>query len=84
MQSCGGECGNLVYLLHETAQALCTPPAAGLLPLRGARVQAADGDLAAEPRSTSGLCCVDFSRKVQMGWECPEKTLHNTKDTEKR
>lgn len=34
MQSCGGECGNLGYLLHETAQALCAllpacPPSGG-------------------------------------------------------
>lgn len=27
LQSCGGECGNLGYLLHETAQALCMLPA---------------------------------------------------------
>lgn len=28
--------------------------------LRGSRVQAADGDLAVEPKSTSGTRCVDF------------------------
>lgn len=37
--------------------------AASLPPLRGTRVRAADGDLAVEPRSTSGPCCVDFFPK---------------------
>lgn len=37
----------------------CRQPA----PLGGTRVQAADGDLAAEPGSTSGPCCVDFFPK---------------------
>lgn len=34
--------------------------AAGQPPLRETRVQAADGDLAVEPKSTSGTRCADF------------------------
>lgn len=52
--------------------ACCRPPT-----LRGKRALAADGDLAAEPRGTSGTCCVDllfFVLKVQMVVNCFKKS----------
>lgn len=58
-----------------------TTPAGG----REWRVQAADGDLAAEPRSTSGPCCVDFSKKYRWtGNVWKKKNSPYTKDTEER
>lgn len=91
MQSCGGECGNLGYLLHETAQALCTPPAAcpppftPLPPHQGDQnAEAADGDLAAQPRSTSGPRCVDFSKKYRWAGNAVGKKKKKTSPEYKR
>lgn len=53
--------------------------------LKGRRVQAADGDLAVEPKSTSGTRCVDyfFVLKVQMVLNCLKKSPCYKKITQK-
>lgn len=52
---------------------------------RGTRVQAADRGLAAEPRSTSGPCCVDFSKKYRWaGNALKKKKLSIIQKTQKK